>query len=75
MRVNVQPGARKDVIKQVNTDHFSVSVRNKAERNEANKRTLELLSEHLKVPPSSLKIILGHHSPNKIISVEDNLAK
>ncbi|OGN08149.1 MAG: hypothetical protein A2750_03240 [Candidatus Yanofskybacteria bacterium RIFCSPHIGHO2_01_FULL_45_42] len=35
----------------------------------ANRRLVELLSRHFKVPPSHIKIISGHTSRNKIVEV------
>lgn len=46
-----------------------ISVREKAERGAANRRMLELLRAHL-CTAGRLRIISGHLSPHKIISVD-----
>jgi len=71
VKVNVLPGAKKEKIERVKSDHFNISVREKAERNAANTRVLEVLAAFLGVSKSSVKIITGHHSRSKIISLED----
>lgn len=71
VKVIVVPGAKKEKIEKINADHFKVSVKEKAERNAANKRMLELLSAFLMVPEKSVKIVIGHRSQGKIVSVGD----
>jgi len=56
---------------QESADHFEISVREKAERNEANKRVLEIIALHFKIPTSKARIINGHRSPSKLIILED----
>ena len=51
-------------------DHFEISVREAAERNLANGRVLELVARHFKLPVGKVRIISGHHSPSKILSVD-----
>lgn len=70
IRVVVSPGAKKERIERLGSDHFNVSVKEKAERNAANQRMLEVLSAFFGIPTSRLKIVTGHHSRNKIINVE-----
>ena len=50
-------------------DNFHISVREKAERNMANNRILEIFRNMHRGKP--VKIVSGHHSPSKIISVEE----
>ena len=64
-------GAKKEFLKQKSEDHFEVSVREKAENNMANKRVLELVSLHFKIPISKIRIVNGHRSPSKLLVVED----
>lgn len=71
VHVKVTAHAGKESFKQIKKDHFEVSVREKAERNEANTRVLELVAEYFKVPINKVRIINGHHHPSKLLSVED----
>ncbi|MCE9585008.1 DUF167 family protein [Candidatus Nomurabacteria bacterium] len=70
IHAKVTASARKEVFKQINEDHFEISVREKAERNMANKRVLELVAEHFKIPTAKPRIINGHRSPSKLILVD-----
>lgn len=65
-------GAKKESFKKVSDSEFHISVREKAEQNLANKRILELVREKVEGVRGSIKIVSGHHSPTKIISVEIN---
>ena len=47
-----------------------VAVKEKAERNLANRRVIELVAKHLKVPAGKIRIISGHHSPSKMLSID-----
>ncbi|MEI6842933.1 MAG: DUF167 domain-containing protein [bacterium] len=69
IHVKVTPSAKKESFVKKNKDHFLVSVRERAERNLANKRVIELVSKHF----GSHKVLLvsGHNSPSKLFSVGD----
>lgn len=71
IHAKVTAGAKKESLKQKNKDHFLISVKEKAERNLANKRVIELVAEYFKVPVPSVRIINGHKNPSKLIVVED----
>ena len=71
IKVAVQAGARKESIQKISADHFKISVREKAERNMANKRILELIANHFKIPTKKVRIINGHHHPHKLLIVEN----
>lgn len=70
-KVIAEPGAKKEKITQLKKDHFIIAVKEKAERNAANKRILEVLSAFLNIPTGDLKIVIGHRSRSKIIDIKD----
>jgi len=70
IKVKVTAGARKETFEKISDDHFEVAVKEKAERNMANKRVMELVADFFELPIGKVKIISGHHSPGKILSVE-----
>ena len=70
IHVKVFAGARKESFKQKSEDHFIVSVREKAERNLANIRVLELIASHFKVPATKVRIINGHKHPSKLLVID-----
>ena len=69
IKVKVLAGAKREIVEKESDDHYKISVKEKAENNQANKRILEIMHEHF--PNSQIKIVSGHHSPSKILSVED----
>jgi len=67
IKVKVAAGSRTEQVVRKNADSYIVSVKEKAERNLANKRVLEILRElH---PGKVVRIVKGHHSPSKILEV------
>ena len=67
IKVRVTTGARAEKIVQKSDDSFVVSVKQKAERNMANDRILEIFREMH--PNTSVRIVKGHHSPSKIVEI------
>lgn len=70
LHLKVTTEAKKEEIRKVSKDHYEIAVREPAERNLANARILEILSRLF--PNKPIKIINGHHSPSKLIVVEDD---
>lgn len=69
IKVKVQAGTKKEEIKKKSKDSYMVSVREKAERNMANKRVCEVIASYFGVSIKSVLIISGHQSPSKILSI------
>lgn len=69
IKVRVVAGAKKEVFKQKSPDHFEVSVKEPAEQNRANRRVLSLFETHFGI--KGIRLISGHHSPSKILSVPE----
>jgi uncharacterized protein YggU (UPF0235/DUF167 family) len=70
IHVKVSAGVRKESFVQKSEDHFEVSVKKKAERNEANARVLELVAKHFKAPVNKIRIVNGHRHPSKLLVVD-----
>ena len=70
VHVKVKAGIKKESLKKKSEDHFEISVKEKAERNMANTRVLELVAEHFKVPINKVRIVNGHHHSSKLIVIE-----
>lgn len=70
IHVKVTAGSRTESLKMKTSDHFLVSVREKAERNMANTRVCALVADHFGVSVRHVRIVNGHHSPSKLIAVE-----
>jgi uncharacterized protein YggU (UPF0235/DUF167 family) len=80
IHVLVTAGAKKESFSprlsqagQANSDdHFEISVKEKAQRNEANTRVLELIALHFKIPKNKIRIVNGHKHPSKLLVIEEN---
>ncbi len=70
IHVKVTAGAGKESFKKKNEDHFEISVKEKAERNMANTKIVELLAGHFKIPAKKIRIVNGHHHPSKLLVID-----
>ena len=68
IRIRVKTEQNVEKLTMVKDDHYDISVKEKATQNRANKRIIELFSQHFK--GRRVRIVSGHHSPSKIIDVE-----
>lgn len=75
IKVKVQVGSKKEKIEKKSEDRYVVSVREPAERNLANTRVREIFAILFEINIKSIRIISGHQSSSKILSVNipDNL--
>lgn len=69
LRITVTPGAKKEFLEKLSPNKWLVSVKEPAEHNLANTRVCTLIARELSVPPSDIRILTGHHSRVKMISV------
>ncbi len=69
IKVKVRAGAKKELFECVGENRFYISVKEKAERNMANTRVRELISLEYGVGLNVVKLISGHTSPSKILSI------
>lgn len=74
IKIRVYAGSKKEEFKKISDTHFEARVKEKAERNMANKKVVELVRRHFK-SAGDVRIISGHHSPSKILSVDGIDAK
>ena len=70
IKVRVATGVKKEAWKEISVDTFEASVKEPAERNLANTRVKELAADHFKVSVGKVRIVSGHHSPSKILSID-----
>lgn len=68
IKVKVTVNSKKESVEKVSPDHYVIKVKEKAEMNRANGRILEIMRNEYK--NSSIRIVSGHHSPSKIVSVD-----
>lgn len=69
IRVHVNAGARKERVMKIDETTYQIAVKEPAERNMANTRIREILSEEFNVPVTEVKILTGHRSSSKMLTV------
>jgi uncharacterized protein YggU (UPF0235/DUF167 family) len=67
IKIKVKAGSKSEKVEKKADDLYFVSVKEKAERNMANRRILQVFREMF--PGKSVKLIKGHQSPAKIVEV------
>ncbi|MBP9836576.1 MAG: DUF167 domain-containing protein [Candidatus Pacebacteria bacterium] len=70
IKVRVVPKAKREQIKRINDQTFELTVKEPAERNLANNRIKEMISEFYGVEPKAVRLVSGHHSGSKILDVK-----
>ena len=70
IHIKAKTKAREEECKQLSVDHFEISVREPAKNNLANKKIITIIQTIF--PNRSVRIINGHHSPSKLLSIGDD---
>lgn len=70
IHVKVKAGVKKESFVVKSFDSFLISIKEKAERNMANTRVLELVASYFKVPKNKVRIVNGHRSPSKLLVLD-----
>lgn len=71
IKVRVKTGQKKESVVETTKTSFSISVKEKPERNSANARIIKIIAGKLGVPPKKVRIVSGHHAPSKLLSVAE----
>jgi uncharacterized protein YggU (UPF0235/DUF167 family) len=66
----VTPGARKERVVRVAPGRYTISVREEAERNEANFRVREILADLYRVPVARVRMMRGARSRKKSFTID-----
>jgi uncharacterized protein YggU (UPF0235/DUF167 family) len=67
LKIKVVPDSKVEKVEQIKSDEYRIWVRVPAENNAANSRVLDIVRDMF--PDTSVRIVSGHHSPSKILSV------
>ncbi|HID79549.1 MAG TPA: DUF167 domain-containing protein [Aquifex aeolicus] len=70
VKVKAKPRSKKEGVKQLSEDYYEVRVKAPPEKGKANERIVELLAQYFKVPKSSVKLIRGETSKEKLFEVK-----
>ena len=71
IKVKAFPKAKKEEIKEITENRFEIKVKEKAEKNLANKRIIEMLAQYFGIEEKDVKIINGHRHPSKLIGINN----
>jgi uncharacterized protein YggU (UPF0235/DUF167 family) len=71
IKVKVFPGSKKESFLEISSLRYEARVKEPAERNLANGRVIELVARHFELPNGKVRLVSGHRSPSKILSVEN----
>ena len=71
MKINVivKPNSKKAEVEKIDEENYKIKVNAPASEGEANKRLIEILSEHFNVSKSSIRILKGFKNRNKIVEI------
>lgn len=69
IRAKITPNAKKPEITQVDGNKYKIKVDAPASDGKANARLIEILSDYFKIPKSSVSIVKGHRSKNKLVDI------
>ena len=72
IKVTVTAKAKRESLVATSKDKLRIAVTEPAKQNLANRRVRELVARHCGAPLSKVKIISGHHSPSKMLSVDSD---
>ncbi len=67
--VKVKPNSKESRVQKMDDAAFSVWVSEPAQEGKANDAVIEVLARHFGVARQNVKILVGHHSKNKIINI------
>lgn len=73
LKLKVIPDSKQEKIEKVKDDEYRIWVKAPAENNKANMRVLEIMREEF--PHRRIRLVSGHTSPSKIVSVDWPLIK
>ncbi len=69
IKVKVSVESKKDQIIKKSDDSYLVSVKEKAERGQANQKVKEILASYFKVASKKIKLVKGGKKPGKIFEI------
>ena len=70
LSVRVHPKSRKQEITELGKNAYKIHVLSPPSKGAANAEVCKLIASHLDVPVSRVRILRGHRSRNKLISIE-----
>ena len=69
--VIAKPNSNSNSIKEIMKNHFAVSVTELPVKGRANNAIIGVLAEHFKISPSTIRLVSGFSSKNKVFEWRD----
>lgn len=70
LKIAATPNSKKLKVVKISESEYKVRVDAPAIEGKANRRLIEIMSEYFKVPKSSVKILKGLKSKNKVVEID-----
>lgn len=67
--ISAKPNAKENSVEKLDAAHFKVKVKSAPQDGKANQAIIEVLADYLGVPKSSLTLLKGQTSKNKILEL------
>lgn len=71
IKVKVKPNSNKNEFKEISPGIFEARVSVPPEKGRANKKVIELIAEHFKIPKASIKLISGQTFKEKVFEIDN----
>jgi uncharacterized protein (TIGR00251 family) len=71
LNIRVITNAREISVEQLSPTEYRVKLRAKPIKGAANRELIAVLADHFKRPKSSIRIIRGEHSKNKVVEIAE----
>lgn len=69
IKIRVIPSSKREVINKIDEENYEIKVKQEPKNNAVNKRLIEIMRDVYK-QAKIIRIISGHRSPSKIISID-----
>lgn len=69
IKIRVIPSSKREVINKIDEENYEIKVKQEPKNNAVNKRLIEIMRDEYK-QAKIIRIISGHRSPSKIISID-----
>lgn len=73
VHARVRAGAKKEEVEDAGDNRLRIAVREPAEQNLANRRVIGPVARHYRAVPGKVRLVSGHRSPSKILSVDTDI--
>jgi uncharacterized protein (TIGR00251 family) len=67
--IKIKPGAKVERVKRLDESHLEVWVKEKPEKRKANERLIKIISDYFKIPKSSILLVAGFKSREKVVEI------